>query len=138
MPQPQKRERNPARDVNAGVRAAKALQLRTLGLTYEAVAQQCGYRDRGGAYHAVQRELRRMIQEPADEVRQIEVERLDALLRAMLPKALKGDGWSVDRVLRIMERRAGLLGLDAKPDAASAQQAQMIVIGVPQAVLEAV
>lgn len=127
----------PARDINAGLRAAQALNLRKLGLTYDAIAQQVGYGSRGAAYTAVQRELARTLQEPADELRKLEAQRLDDLYRAMIPKALKGDGWSVDRCLRIMERRAALLGLDIRADA-SAQQAQMIVIGVPTDVLEAV
>ena len=129
--------RQPARDVNAGLRAAQALNLRKLGATYETIARECGYAHRGTAYAAVQRELQRTLQEPADELRRLEAQRLDDLYRAMIPKALKGDGWSVDRCLRIMERRAALLGLDYRPDAALSQ-AQMIVIGVPEAVLEAV
>lgn len=130
-------KRQPARDVNAGLRAAQALNLRKLGATYEQIARECGYAHRGTAYAAVQRELQRTLQEPADELRRLEAQRLDDLYRAMIPKALKGDGWSVDRCLRIMERRAALLGLDYRPDTALAQ-AQMIVIGVPEAVLEAV
>jgi hypothetical protein len=127
----------PARDTNAALRAAQALNLRKLGMTYDAIAQQCGYAHRGSAYAAVQRELQRTLQEPADELRILEAQRLDDLYRAMIPKALKGDGWSVDRCLRIMERRAALLGLDARPDA-NQQQAQMVLIGVSQDVLEAV
>jgi hypothetical protein len=42
----------------------------------------------------------------------IELDRLDALLKACQPGAEAGDLASVDRVLRIMERRAKLLGLD--------------------------
>lgn len=101
-----------ARNVLAGMRAAQALQLRKLGFTYDTIAQQCGYKDRGAAHHAVMRELKRTIQEPAEDLRHLEVERLDALMTAFMPRALKGDNGAVDRVLRIMERRAGLLGLD--------------------------
>ena len=130
-------DKPPARDAAAALRAVQALNLRKLGMTYEQIAQQCGYGSRGAAYHAVQRELARTLQEPADELRKLEAQRLDDLYRAMIPKALKGDGWSVDRCLRIMERRAALLGLDYRPDQAQAQ-AQMVVIGIPQEVLEAV
>lgn len=127
----------PARDAAAALRAAQALNLRKLGATYETVARECGYTNRGTAYNAVQRELQRTLQEAADDLRTLEAQRLDDLYRAMIPKALKGDGWSVDRCLRIMERRAALLGLDYRPDALQSQ-AQMIVIGVPDAVLEAI
>lgn len=107
--------REQRRDANAASRAAQAMQLRILGHTFDTIAKQCGYHDRGAAYHAVQRELKRTVQQPADELRTLEVERLDALLRTFLPKALKGDTWSADRVLALMERRAKLLGLDAPP-----------------------
>ena len=50
-------------------------------------------------------------QEAADEVRALELARLDALLAALWPQ--QGEPAVVDRVLRIMERRAKLLGLDA-------------------------
>jgi hypothetical protein len=53
------------------------------------------------------------VQEPAEELRTMEVARLDQMLLGLWPKAIKGDTWAVDRVLKIMERRAALLGLDA-------------------------
>ena len=37
---------------------------------------------------------------------------LDQLMGVYLPRALKGDGWSADRVLKFMERRARMYGLD--------------------------
>lgn len=43
----------------------------------------------------------------------LEVARLDAILRAIWPQAMEGKLKAVDRVLRIAERRAKLLGLDA-------------------------
>lgn len=109
------------RDVNAAARVMKALDLRKAGVTYEAIARQCGYATRAAAYTAVQRELKRTIQEPADEVRRLEIERLNDLYRAMAPKALSGDTWAVDRCLAIMARRAALEGLDKQPGAGAAE-----------------
>ena len=43
----------------------------------------------------------------------MELERLSALDAAHWDKAMQGNGEATDRVLRIMERRAKLLGLDA-------------------------
>ena len=51
--------------------------------------------------------------EVADETRQLEVERLDALWRIMFAKAMAGSHQAVDRCLAIQDRRAKLLGLDA-------------------------
>lgn len=71
-----------------------------------------GYSSKGAAFHAVQRELQRTLQPLAEEYRTLEVLRLDSLLSVYYPKAMDGDGWSMDRCLRLMERRAALLGLD--------------------------
>jgi hypothetical protein len=46
-------------------------------------------------------------------LRGLELERLDALHAACWPAALAGHLRSIDTVLRIMRRRAALLGLDA-------------------------
>jgi hypothetical protein len=43
----------------------------------------------------------------------LELMRLERLHAAVWPQAIRGDVNAVDRVLRIMERRARLLGLDA-------------------------
>lgn len=124
------------KDTAAALRAAQALTYRMSGKSYEVIATLCGYADRSGAYRAIQRELQRTIQEPAEETRTLEVRRLDALYEAMEAKALKGDTWSVDRCLKIMERRAMLLGLDApKVDPASVQPIRREYVGV---LLEAV
>ncbi|HET9111673.1 MAG TPA: hypothetical protein VFN78_12670 [Ktedonobacterales bacterium] len=138
MPRRKTGEKLPARDAAAALRAAQAMNLRKLGMTYDAIAQQCGYTNRGTAYNAVQRELQRTLQEAADDLRMLEAQRLDDLYRAMIPKALKGDGWSVDRCLRIMERRAALLGLDAKNDASAIAAAQVVIREYPLGVSEAV
>lgn len=122
------------KDAAAAARALQALQLRKEGCTYEQIAQQCGYRSRSGAYDAVQRELQRTMQEPADDVRQLEVMRLDDLYRAMIPKALKGDTWSVDRCLKIMERRAALLGLDVKVENAGSVP---LIVEIPAPIAQA-
>ena len=132
-----KQQKPPHRkDTAAAQRALLALQERQHGRTYEQIARICGYASKGAAYNAVQRELERTLHEPAENVRTLEVKRLDALYEVMEAKALKGDTWSVDRCLKIMERRAMLLGLDAKPDAGLG--AQMTLVAIEQSVLEAI
>ena len=91
----------------------QALELRKAGATFEQIARQLGYANAGGAYKIVQAALRDTVQQPADEVRQLELERLDAMLRALWPAAIQGKWLAVDRCLLIMDRRARLLGLDA-------------------------
>lgn len=94
-------------------RERDALELRKGGMTFERIAEQLGYADRSGAWRAVNAALSATLQEPSDELRRLECERLDALLLAMWPKALEGSTWHVDRCLAVMDRRAKLLGLDA-------------------------
>lgn len=96
-------------------REREALALRRGGATYQGIATRIeGFGGNSGtAYRAVQRALRRTLQEPADDLRTLELERLDALHLAMWTKAMGGSLGAVDRVLRIAERRARLLGLDA-------------------------
>ena len=68
------------------------------------------------AYRAVCRVMDRTrgaANESAEELRRVEQERLDALTLAIWPQAQKGNFGAIDRVLRLMARRAALLGLDA-------------------------
>lgn len=94
-------------------RQRQALELRKAGMGYEAIARQVGYASHSGAIKAVQTAMQRTIQEPADELRALEVARLDDMLAGLWVDARRGAVGKIDRVLRIMERRATLLGLDA-------------------------
>lgn len=100
------------RDVNAVVRVKNALSLYLAGNSWQTIADSSGFASRGAAYNAVQRELQRDLQLASEEIRRAELMRLDSLVSVFYPKAMSGDGWSCDRVLRIMERRALYLGLD--------------------------
>ena len=68
------------------------------------------------AYKDVKRELdrlRRDIAESAESIIEIEKERLDTMTAALWGNVLSGHLGAIDRVLRIMDRRAKLLGLDS-------------------------
>lgn len=96
-------------------RELKALEMRKAGATFEQIGNALGITPQG-AHRAVKRALRRIIEksdEAAEEIRRLELERLDAMLLALWPQAKRGNLGAVDRILRIMERRAKLLGLDA-------------------------
>lgn len=90
-----------------------ALELRRAGLDYQSIAEQVGYANKSGAFKAVQAALRRGFVEPASDLRDLEAERLDRLQAAVWPAALRGDTKAIDRVLRISDQRAKLLGLNA-------------------------
>lgn len=101
---------SPRRIVNAE-RQAQALQLRRAGAAYDEIARQLGY-TKMGAWKAVASALKKTLQEPADDVRKLELERLDRLLLAIWNRAIQGDDDAIDRVLKITDRRAALLGLN--------------------------
>jgi len=104
-----------AKTIISTERAKEAVALRLAGRTYDEIAAAlgCGH---GTAYRAVAGHLaatRAEAAETAQELREVELQRLDRLLAVVGPMAEKGDLAAVDRVLRIQERRAAYLGLDA-------------------------
>jgi transcriptional regulator len=93
---------------------AEALALRRAGLSYREIADRLGYHDCSGARKLVQTAIAEIIEEPAKEVLALEIQRLDAMVAAMWPGAVEArDPEMLDRVLKIMDRRAKYLGLDA-------------------------
>jgi hypothetical protein len=91
----------------------RALEFRLAGASYSSIAETLGYANKGGAHKAVMAALEKTIQEPADRVRNMELERLDRLWFAVYQQATKGDAKAGQLCLSIMDRRAKLLGLDA-------------------------
>lgn len=83
----------------------QALALRTTGASYEQIAQALHYRTRGGAWRAVQEALRKTLQEPADDVRKLELARLDRWLLGIWPQIQAGSLEALDRGLKIMAQR---------------------------------
>lgn len=95
-------------------RERQVLELRRAGLTYDLIAQQVGYSNASGAHHAYTRALKRTLSEAgADDLRAMELDRLDRLQRMAWPLAAQGNLRAIDSILRIMTRRARLMGLDA-------------------------
>ena len=122
---------NGQRQVDALERQMEALKLRASGMRYQDISDQLGYKTPGGAYKAVKTALVKTLQEPADDLRKLEVERLDELLVGLWPN--KHKPIYTDRILRLMERRAKLLGLDApvKADVTSnGKGIQVIGVGI--------
>lgn len=90
----------------------RVLELRRVGLTWSRIAEEVGYADHTGAYAAYKRAIKRTMQQPADELREQEVDRIDRLQVAVWPSAMKGDTRAILTIIRLMERRSRLLGLD--------------------------
>lgn len=126
------------RTLDGATRDTLAARLRATGTSYKVIASQLGYEGASGAYKAVQRALAAVPVEDVNELRAIECERLDVLteklwtvLNTRYPLLTPGvelvgsDGKpvadpapilaAVDRLARISEQRARLLGLNAPP-----------------------
>lgn len=121
--------------VEAALRDAQAVALRRDGVSYANIAAELGYPSAGNAYNGIQRALLSIVKEAGEELVQLELERLDMMWRTVL-KVLRrkhltvqngrvvttDDGEpviddapvlaAVDRLLRIMERRAAYTGVD--------------------------
>jgi hypothetical protein len=115
----------------------QAVELRRRGLTHRQIAAQLGYKSPSSAVEAIERSLAGTRREANDEVRKLEVDRLDDLRRAawrvlakthisvsngravthpVTGEVLTDDMpqlQAIDRLLKIAERYAKLLGLDA-------------------------
>ncbi len=101
----------------AAVKRAKVVEAVAAGATYQEAAQQAGYATRSGAYKGFWKAVDERQADAVDQHRMLEVQRLDALQLAVWDKAMAGDIKALNAVLRIIEQRSRLLGLD-KPEAA--------------------
>jgi hypothetical protein len=94
---------------------ARALEMRKAGSTYAEIGTALN-RTPGAILKMVRQALLDTIQEPADQVRALEVRRLDQLWRRLQPMIKHGGALglkAIDTALHLMSRRAQLLGLDA-------------------------
>jgi transcriptional regulator len=90
----------------------EVVKLRRGGLTWDLIAERVGYGSASAAHAAYQRAARRAVQDDIEAIRTIENERLDLMQSAIWGKVLAGDTTAIQTVIRLMERRAKLLGLD--------------------------
>lgn len=97
-------------DIN--VRRMKALELRLAGASYRQIGAELGVHY-SSAWHDVDIMLREYAKEPTEAIRNAEMGRLDRLMLAHWPAAIRGDVKATQQVLAIMDRRARLLGLDS-------------------------
>lgn len=125
MPEKSKRRSSPKskadrQSTEKALRSLSALDLRIAGKGYREIGEVLGT-STTTAYTDVMNALRDTLAtraEKAVELRQLEIERLDKMLDALWSRAVGKDSTRpnvalIDRVLRIMERRAKLCGLDA-------------------------
>jgi hypothetical protein len=91
----------------------KVLDLRRAGFTFMRIAEEVGYRQASGAQRAYKRIMDRDKPQAPEEHRWQELDRLDRMQVALWPRAMKGDDKAINTIIRLMERRASLIGIDA-------------------------
>lgn len=91
----------------------KVLDLRRAGFTFQRIAEEVGYATPSGAQRALERIMARNIPMAPEEFRWQELDRLDRMQVALWPRAMKGDDRAIGTIVRLMERRAKLVGIDA-------------------------
>lgn len=102
---------------------ARAVELRAEGATYAEIGDALGI-SQGQAATLVKQALTLTVQEPAEELRRLEALRIEKMWKLAWPKsqvehfrgpfgAMDTQGEWFDRCIKLMERRAKLLGLDA-------------------------
>ncbi|NLF57646.1 MAG: hypothetical protein GX580_08405 [Candidatus Hydrogenedens sp.] len=100
--------------LRAAERRHRAFALRLEGRTFRQIGDELGING-GTAHRDITRhmaEQRERFAELAADALTLELERLDSMLAAVWQSAMGGHLPAVDRVLKISERRARLLGLD--------------------------
>lgn len=103
------------RRIRTTEKTLKALELRKRGMNYTQIGEKLGCA-RNTACRYVLSELENLAdkcREEAVHVRDLELHRLDALYLKAWEAVEGGDLPAIDRCLRVQERRAKLLGLDA-------------------------
>ena len=121
--------------IPAASRREKALELRASGQSIRAIADQLGV-----SKSQVQRDIEKELRAAAEERRKIaglivdlELAKLDALEENAWGHIAAGELSAIDRVLRSMERRAKLLGLDKTGEAGDAGSLDDLVAAIREA-----
>ena len=104
-------------EITRAERTGQILDLRKQGKSYRWIGRALGIS--GARVHKiVTTELDRLnakSSESMDQIRRMELERIDDLWAESRSLAQSGDVAAINACIRIMERRARLLGLDAQP-----------------------
>lgn len=99
--------------IDQALREHRVIELRAQGYSFHQIAEAEHYADASAASKVFKSGMAKLIRPVADEVRELELERLDKFLLALWSKIEQGDPIAIDRGLKIMDRRAKYLGLDA-------------------------
>ncbi len=97
-------------------RETRVLRLRAEGHTFAAIAERERVSSPSAAHRIYRRAADAMVRQAGEELRELEGARLDELQATWWGRSTEGDHRAAQVILRIMERRAKLYGLDAVGD----------------------
>lgn len=106
-----------AKRAEVAQRRADAIRLRIAGLEWQEIADRLHYASKGAACTDVTRALQERAadrDQAVDEMRTLETMRLDRIMAGLWPKAASGNARAADTVVRIIDRRCKLNGLDVR------------------------
>lgn len=98
------------------IRRMKAVKMRIAGYAPEDIAAECGYVSPAACSADIYEALAKQLTTPDHNIevlREIECRRMDQMLLALQPGIERGTPRSVEIAIRILERRAKMLGLDS-------------------------
>lgn len=114
----------------ASWRKTQAVRLAAAGRTYQQIADELGYANRGTVHRIVREALEAQQAQGVELLREVEVRRLDALQVSLWDAAMAGDIEAVTACLKIILARIKVLGL-AEPDVdkrSRCQQPQTVIL----------
>lgn len=103
------------RRIEAQERRAKAIQLRRMGYSMGRIAERLGM-SKSSVHKTITKaidSLQKDIEQDAERARAQELDRIDELQSYLWLNASKGNTQAVEKIIKLMERRHKLLGLDA-------------------------
>jgi len=103
-------------------------QLRVLGATWEHAAQVAGYADVRSARRAVRRWRQEMPQADVEEARDLAMQRGELLWMEAWKEVKAGKPGAVGAALRVLQRQAALMGVDAPTDTQPAAVVQLLQV----------
>ncbi len=104
-----------SRRIQSAERQKTALELRKRGGSFDNIAATMGI-SKSTAHNLVHKaidQLKTTTLKKAEELKVLDLERLDSMLVGIYPKATAGDAKAINAVIKLMDQRAKLLGLYA-------------------------
>lgn len=118
----------PPSKIDRNRRIRDALELRKAGVPYATIAERLGWKSAQAAHKAVKKALDSQINESVEDLRSMEIERLNHMLMLIWARIQQGDMRSIEQALRVMERITVLRGLEQRTQDMSKQAGGVLIV----------